>query len=302
MKYWSIAISLIALISACSSGEEEPGKEYEKPGEAIPITLSCGIGSAGKARATDYGYETNDRIGLFVVNYNGGKPGALQTAGNHVDNMRFTYDGTWTPDSPIYWQDDETKADFYCYYPYAEVNDVAAHPFAVKEDQSADDAYKASEFLYGKTSGVSPTASAVSITTYHVMSCAVIEVHPGAGFTQESLEASQVSVKINNARTQATVNLKTGAVTASGEAASIVPLKTDGKLTYKALVVPQTITADNFITVTVDGREFKLKKEATFVSGKRYTIPVTVSKTSNGINVGVGDWEDDDIDYGGVAE
>ena len=101
MKYWSIAISLIALISACSSGEEEPGKEYEKPGEAIPITLSCGIGSAGKARATDYGYETNDRIGLFVVNYNGGKPGALQTAGNHVDNMRFTYDGTWTPEDML---------------------------------------------------------------------------------------------------------------------------------------------------------------------------------------------------------
>lgn len=302
MKYWSIAISLMALFSACSSGEEGQGGNHEKPDKAIPITLSCGIQGAGNARATDYGYETGDRIGLFVVNYEGGKPGTLQTTGNHVDNMRFTYSGTWTPDSPIYWQDEETKADFYCYYPYAGVTDITSLPFEVKADQSAETAYKASEFLYGKKTGVTPTESAVNITTYHLLSCAVVEVHPGNGFTQESLESSQVGVKINGARTKAAVNLKEGTVAATGEPASIVPLKTGEPLTYKALVVPQTIAADNFITVTVDGREFKLKKEATFVGGKRYTIPVTVSKTSNGINVGIGDWEDEDIDYGGVAE
>ena len=37
-------------------------------------------------------------------------------------------------------------------------------------------------------------------------------------------------------------------------------------------------------------------------SGHRYTIPVTVSKTSNGINVGIDGWIDDGLDYGGVAE
>ena len=66
--------------------------------------------------------------------------------------------------------------------------------------------------------------------------------------------------------------------------------------------MPQTISADNLITVNVDGRDFNLKKDITFTGGKRHSIPVTVSKTSNGINVGIGAWEDDEIDNGGTAE
>lgn len=290
---------LIALFSACSSGEEEQATNQENPDKIIPITLNCGIGNA---RATDYGYEAKDEIGLYVVNYNGSSPGNLQNSGNHVDNMRFTYNGAWTPDKEIYWQDDYTKADFYCYFPYGKPANVEAYPFAVKEDQSTESAYKASEFLYGKAEGVSPTEQAVNIMTYHLFSCALINVYPGNGFTEESLSASEVSVKINGVRTEASINLKNGTVTATGTARSVVPLKTGEALAYKALLVPQTVSADNFVTVTVDGREFNLKREATFNSGKRYTISVTVSKTSNGINVGIGDWEEDDTDYGGVAE
>ena len=40
----------------------------------------------------------------------------------------------------------------------------------------------------------------------------------------------------------------------------------------------------------------------TFVSGKRYTSTVKVKKTSEGVNVDIGDWEDDGVDHGGVAE
>lgn len=294
--HW-IAISLLTVMAGCSSSSDE-----EPPvAQLIPINLSCSIARQETiSRTTDYGFEAGDRIGLYVVNYNGSTPGTLQNNGNHVNNMRFTYSDTWTPESPIYWKDEETKADFYLYYPYGTPTTLEAYPFSVKENQSSESNYKASDFLWGKTSGIAPTEKAINITAKHVFSCALIKVKAGNGFTEESLAASQMQVSINGVKTGATVNLHNGTVTATGNPVNIIPLKEDGN--YKALIVPQAITSDNLITITIDGREFKLKKDFTFVSGKRHTFTVTVSKTSNGINVNIGNWEDDDTDNGGTAE
>lgn len=288
--------------SSCSSGSdrEDPIPPTPEPPitTQIPISLNCGISAT--TRATDTGYDSGDKLGLYVVNYNGETAGTLQPSGNHADNVCFTYNGTWTPASTIYWKDDTTPADFYCYYPYSASANITEHTFSVKEDQSTLAAYKASEFLYGKAVKIAPTEQAVNIMTRHLFSCAVIKVAAGNGFTEESLAAASVSVRLNGCKTGAVINLKEGTVSATGEAASIQPLKEENQ--YKALIVPQTAQADNFITVTVDGRDYNLKKEFTFVGGKRHSFTVTVSKTSNGINVGIDGWEDDGKDNGGKAE
>lgn len=300
MKTSNWILSCLLLIAAgCSSGEDESTSPVTPPGpstDKIPISLNCGVST----RATDYGFENKDCIGLYVVNYIENAPGVLQLTGNHVDNMRFTYNGLWTPDTEIYWKDDTTKADFYAYYPYGTPATLTDYPFKLKADQSTEAAYKSSEFLWGKTENVAPTEEAISILTRHIFSCVIIKVEAGNGFTQESLNAANVSVKMNQIKTEASINLINGTAVAKGEAGIVIPCKEDGK--YKALIAPQTVSADNLITITVDGREFNLKKEFTFVSGKRHTIPVTISKTSNGINVGISGWEDDNTDNGGTAE
>ena len=43
-------------------------------------------------------------------------------------------------------------------------------------------------------------------------------------------------------------------------------------------------------------------KDAKYEGGKRYNCTVTLSKTSEGVNVTIGDWDDDGTDYGGTAE
>lgn len=107
---------------------------------------------------------------------------------------------------------------------------------------------------------------------------------------------------MNGIKTGAAIDLVHGTATATGDAHTILPLENGNNRSYKALIVPQTVSGNNFITVNIDNRNFNLKKEFTFVGGKRHTFSVTVSKTSNGINVGIGAWEDDDIDNGGIAE
>ena len=299
----SIAAVLIAGVAvfatSCSkSSPDEPTPTPPEPGkEKIEIKISPAI---AEARATDYGFETGDRIGLFVVNYNGSTPGTLANSGNYVDNMRFTYNGTWTPDTPIYWQDNTTRADFYLYYPYADVKSVNSYPFEVRADQSTEAAYKASDLMVGKAVNIAPTASATQIPVSHVMSRIMLYLEAGNGFTKESLAAATVSVRINGVKCSSTVNLATGTATATGNPTSVVPLAADNA--YKALIVPQTVAEGNLITVTVDGRELNLKKGFTFVGAKSHKFTVTLSKTSNGVNVGINPWTDDGTDNGGTAE
>ena len=292
-------------LCACSSGNDEQPEPTVPPTTSakLPIQISTVLEEISGKRVTDYAFESGDQIGLYVVNHNAdGSANALQATGNHVDNMRFTYDGTWTPDAPVYWQDENTHADFYLYYPHtAYIGDVAAMPVSVSADQSTEAAYKAGDLLVGSTQDVAPTETAVSITARHAMSLMSIAVVPGNGFTQKSLAAADVSVRINGIKTHATVNLATATVTATGEATTVTPLQEeDGN--YKALIVPQSVAQGNLVTVTVDGRDFNLQKAFTFEGGKRHRFTVVLDKTSNGINVTIDQWEDDGIDHGGTAE
>ncbi len=296
-------IFTLFLLMACSknSGDNPtPPNNNTDPSTPTEEKLEIRISPSFNTRATDFGFETNDCIGLYVVNYNGDTPGQLLNSGNHVDNMRFTYSGSWTPDSPIYWKDVKTFTDFYLYYPYSQVTSVTAHPFTVNADQSTDAAFKASDFMVGKAVKIAPTSFAVVIPASHVMSRIQIQIEPGNGFTKEDLAKSNIAVKINGLKTGASVNFTNSAVTATGNPVTVTPLYADGN--YRALIVPQTVAEQNLISVTVDGSEFVLRKGFTFESGKSYMFTVTVSKTTNGINVNINPWDEDGVDYGGVAE
>jgi hypothetical protein len=292
-----ILIALPFLSMACSSsGNDSKGPTDPIETPKIPISLNCGIAS----RVTDSGFENKDKIGLYVVNYSNGNPSGLQLTGNYVDNAGFTYNGSWTPDKQLYWKDETTKADFYAYYPYGSISSLTAQQISVNENQSIETNYKASEFLWGKVVGVTPTEQAVNLTLNHVFCCAVIKLTAGNGFTAESLASSTITVKLNNFKTNATIDLTNGSVTATGDAKTITPCRTaDG---YKALIVPQTVTGGNLITINVDGRDYNLTKDFTFTSGKRDTFTIIISKTNTGLNVNIGSWNEDGKDYGGTAE
>lgn len=158
--------------------------------------------------------------------------------------------------------------------------------------------------MIGKTTDVAPTESSVKIEAKHAMSQMTIKLVAGNGFTDATLAAAKISVKVNRLKTKATANLATGAVTAIGDEADIIPYKVANN-SYKAIVVPQLVGEGNLITINVDGRDFNLPKTSNFTgfeAGKKHNFNVTLSKTSNGVNVNITKWEDDGNDYGGTAE
>lgn len=312
-----IALALLAACTSCGHDDpdvpptpiepptpDEPDKPTEpdkpdkpdEPAAQIPINVSATI-----TRATEEAFESGDRMGLFVVNRNAdGSAATLKPLGNHLDNMPYTYTTTWNAEKTAYWKDAQTHADFYMYYPYTQtVASVSAMPFSVSADQSTLDAYKSSDLIVGSTLDAAPTASPVNIAARHLMSQVEIVVKAGAGYSESSLAAADVSVTLNNLATSATVDLATSTVSADRTARSLTPYK-DGAV-YRAFVVPQTATGNNLITITVDGTDYNISKTVTFVGGKRHTLTATLSKEGGGLSVSISAWESDGVDYGGAA-
>ena len=293
-KTMLFAAALAALVSCQKNDIEIPVTPVD---ENLKINLSMDLGT----RVTDTAFESGDEVGIYVVNYVDGYAGTLAASGNHYDNIKHTYATSWIPAEEMYWLDKTTNADFYCYYPYGTPESVTAYPFAVKADQSALVNYKVSDFVWGKASGVSPTSNLVQIATNHVMSNIKLYLEPGDGFTAETFAAADLSVAVRNVKTNATVNLSDGTVTATGSANEVIPY--DEGAFYRAVIVPQTVADGSaLIVVTVDGTEYTLKKGFTFVGGKQHKFTVTVNKTGSGINIGISGWETDGEDNGGSAE
>ena len=291
MKKLALLIITLVVLGSCKKTEEPAPVPEQKP-ELVPIQIATAV-----TRATDYAFETGDNVGLFVVN----EPKSLQLSGNHVDNCKFTFDGTkWNAGKNIYWFDATTKADFYCYYPYtSSVSSITAFPFKVSQDQSTENGYKTSDFMWGKVDGIAPTPDPVVITVNHSMSCLIVKLKAGTGWKEDDIKGAEVT--LSGLKTSSFINLADGTVTTDGNAMEMKPMKVGAGI-FKALVVPQKVSDTELAKIKVGTNSYSLKTSTDLKSGKQHTCTVVVNHTSEGINIGIGPWETDDIDYGGSVE
>ena len=295
-KLFFLAVTVCTILSSCSSPEEVPEPTPQPTPEAeakIPINLS--IGNA--VRANDETFEANDEVGVYVVNYTDGTAGTLAPAGNQADNMRFTYiDNAWTPDEAIYWKDDSTPADIIVYYPYDEnLSSITAYPFSVQTDQSSADNFWASDFLWGKATGISPTFSAVPVTTNHSLSRIILNLQRGEGYTAEDWAAAEKSVSITNVKTSATIDISTGIATATGEATNVTPLMVsegDNTICYHAMMIPQEITSyATLIKVTINGKVYTITKSITLKPRTQHGFNLKADRVTGELKLSIGEWE-----------
>ncbi len=289
MKKLALLIITLVVLGSCKK-TEEPAPVQEQ--ELVPIQIATAV-----TRATDYAFETGDNVGLFVVN----EPKNLQIRGNHVDNCKFTFDGTkWNAGKEIYWLDATTKADFYCYYPYtSSVSSITSFPFQVSQDQSTESGYKASDLMWGKVDGVSLTPDPVVITVNHSLSCLIVKLKAGTGWKEDDIKDAEIT--LCGLKTSALVNLADGMVIADGGTAEMKPLPIGAGI-FKALVVPQKVSDAELVRIKVGTDSYSLKTTIGLKSGKQHTCTVVINRTGEGINIGIGPWETDDIDYGGLVE
>ena len=259
--------------------------------DPVVINLSLTVNSP-EVKATDNSFEEGDQIGLYV-SYDG----ELKSQGNYSDNRKYTFkSGVWTSESDLFWKDQESAADFYCYYPYAAPGNPLEYAFSVSANQSDLHSYKAADLLWGKCVGAVPSGGQVKIVTSHLMSNLLVYLKPGKGFTEEEFAAANKQLTVGNVKTDAVVNLSVGGISALGQPGTVTPYR-DGDC-YRLLLPPQEVAADaDLLAVTVGESIYTAKKEFSFQKGTRHKLTVTVDKTQSSLDIAIEEWKIDETDH-----
>ena len=280
------------------------------------VTIEGNIDQRDNTRVDDSGFCAGDVVGLYLVNYDGDTPGTLMLEDNQADNVKFTLaeDGSWNSEYDVYYKDDDTKVDFYGYYPYAEPSSIEAYPFEVAKDQTKEAehgqmaAYEASDFLWAKTENITPTDSRISMKFQHRMSSVRVRLVQGDGWADAAeFAAVKKDVLVSNTIRKSTINLATGEVVATGDVPldGIIPAK-DGDA-YRAIVVPQSVPAgENVLVITIDGypRIFARDEATEYLPGKITTFDLKIKKMANTgeyelelVGFSIMEWEADNVSH-----
>lgn len=285
------------------------------------IQLSGDIDQLAVTRVNDNGFCNGDVMGVYIVDYEGNKPGTLKVNGNRGDNVRHTFDEPnykWNSAYDLFWKDKHTHIDVYGYYPFANPESIEDYQFEVQKDQSKATengemgGYEASDFLWGKVSDVAPTTSVIRLPMAHRMSNARVTLIQGSGFAEGEWANLEKIVLTANVARKASINLSTGEIKTAGavESTMTIPSRTNDE--WRTIVVPQTVAAGTTLfSITIGGVPYKFtKNEAfTYVSGKMMNFGIKVDKqTESGaykltlVSESITPWENDLVSHDATAK
>lgn len=285
------------------------------------IQLSGDIDQLAVTRVNDNGFCNGDVMGVYIVDYEGNKPGTLKVNGNRGDNVRHTFDEPnykWNSAYDLFWKDKHTHIDVYGYYPFANPESIEDYQFEVQKDQSKATengemgGYEASDFLWGKVSDVAPTTSVIRLPMAHRMSNARVTLIQGSGFAEGEWANLEKIVLTANVARKASINLSTGDIKTAGavENTMTIPSRTNDE--WRTIVVPQTVAAGTTLfSITIGGVPYKFtKNEAfTYVSGKMMNFGIKVDKqTGSGaykltlVSESITPWENDLVSHDATAK
>ena len=307
-------------LTACS---ENPFFSEER-GLGLPISLSADYPVVVQTRATANGFTNGDKVGIFVVDYEGADAGVMALSGNRASNVMFTYSettGKWAAPMALYWATDGTPADIIGYYPFNEdLQSTTAQPFSVQRNQNtgatemAKGGYEQSDLLWAKAEKVNPTKETVTLRYQHLMAGVEVRIERGEGFTAEEWAQLEKTVFVSNTQLNGVVDLTTGGVSATssegrGEDAPITAL-TYGDV-WRAVVIPQTVEdGKSLVSITVDGERYELvkKEPMTYLSGRMHNFTITVNRRMAGGDIefvltdeAILPWEEDAQVHDGIV-
>lgn len=278
-KIWMIAVGALMVVS-CSSDETEIQQSFVADKGEIQLQFV----HPSQTRATETNFENTDEVGVYVT----AADEALQIGGNEVNNEQFTYNGSsWTSKRRVYWN--SGQHNIYAYYPYTKtINDVENYSFELQADQSTAEGFTKSDFLWASEKGVTASATAVSMTFTHKMSCVVVKLQKGENYTGDISDETEVF--IHSTVTKASIDLSTGDAGKDNYAGtSSVKALQKSATEYTAIVVPQNITTRRpLVEVITGGVSYLMEGKISLKPGMRHTITVTLDKNPEQTKIDIG--------------
>lgn len=234
-------------------------------------------------RATEYGFETGDRIGLFVNN----SGTTLETGGNAVNNGLLTNeDGAWKTDGTLFL--DNGTYDIHAYYPYSTVTSIEDKEVSVNTDQSSHEGFSASDIMFAKVLNYSDFQSPVRLNFSHAMSKLTIRLIKSEDYEGEL--PSQAKVYVHNTVTKATLDLNTGIATKMPKTgAQTIRAHQASTTTYEAIIVPQRLpTRVPLIEIEANGVSYLLESKFVFKRGMNHVVNVVIPSSPEQVKIEVG--------------
>lgn len=215
-----------------------------------------------------------------------------------------------TSDQP-YYPTSGKDVNIYAYYPSGTVTSIDAQQveFTVKENQSSDTDYKASDLMYGTPdkNPVGHTKNHVNITFKHLLSKVTVTLKQGAGIK----DLTNAKVELLNVLPTTKLNPSKGTISGADEekdkiAITVMKVTNNSNLSGSAVVVPQTLNKEvegkrRFIRVTLEtggvlysqnlkDSEDKTIEDIEMTAGNEYKYEITVNLTSLDIKSSINPW------------
>ena len=263
-----LAAAALTALTACTS-EDNTADSPKEPG--IPIRLSYTTATTADTRAAQDlhqgTFDADEQIMVRIHNES--------NASEYADYI-YTAAAAGAMTAPIAapeYPTDGSTIKIYSWYPCTDAtipNSIGNFDFTVKTDQTADADYKASDLMSAKADNLSPQAEPVELAYTHHMAKINVNITTGTGIMSIN------SVKILNVKpthrfkvigylmNQAKGDPTTITVCNGGNGAALIP--------------PQELSGDLLQIVTDKGTAtYTLANPKTFISGKQYTLNITVS-------------------------
>ena len=315
----NIALTGVLLLLASCAQEQLTPIDPTTGEELTPISLNGHINQEYVTRAGQDGFADGDKIATYIVDYVDGAPGELLLQGNRADNLYYSYNepsNRWVPSYDVYFKDNRTPVDIYAYYPAARPESIKEYAFEVQKDQSTAaggshlSGYEQSDFLWAKTENKTAADKLIWLDFTHKMAGIRVSLVEGEGFEQGEWAGLRKDILIQSTVRSASIDLSTGTVSPVGEApmTGIIPNREGAD--FRAVVVPQTVSAGKkIITATVGGYAYDLVKDQdmVYVPGKQHNFTLTVNKRAAGSyefslsGESITVWENDRSSHDGIA-
>lgn len=176
--------------------------------------------------------------------------------------------------------------------------------YTVEQDQTSEANYAKSDIAFAKSTDVARTTSIVPLKFYHLLSKVEVVLKEGNGdksFLQNGISKMEIlgtyqgaSITLNKTTDPDKFTVSTGAAIEAIQIGTDVTPASGPEVLNEAIIVPQKLAdKTGFIKITLNsGGEFiyKLDKETTFDSGKKYKYTITANQTGLSVTSSIENW------------
>ena len=213
----------------------------------------------------------------------------------------------WTNSIPIYWPNGSTSLYF-----RALAKNTENHTL---EAVTTTDVSQGTDLLWGTTAehkgngsidyaegeAINPRTGDVPLIFKHAMSNVVVKLATAESTDPSYVDLTGASIKIDKLKNAGTIAIASGQISATGEPSEVSFGEVDANKTCNLIMIPQTISNDAIVTITLKDGSTKYKIQlntctagtapiTAWERGKSYTYTITVKKEAVQFWALVQDW------------